>query len=68
MRVSGAVNLVSPQPFQLGIEAELVEADLVEASVSVMMTGDANEAIVHLEATGDSARLGPLQATGMCVA
>lgn len=64
VRVSGAVNLVSPQPFQLGIEAELVEADWGEASVSVMMTGDANEAIVHLEATGDSARLGPLQATG----
>lgn len=62
--VSGEVNLVSPHSFQLGIEAEMIEADLGEANVSVMMIGDANEAIVHLETTGATTRLGPIQGMG----
>ena len=62
--VSGEVNLVSPHSFQLGIEAEMIEADWGEANVSVMMTGDAHEAIVHLEATGATTRLGSMQVMG----
>lgn len=62
--LSGQVALLAPHAFQLGMEAEMSESEWGEATASVLMTGDAQDVVVHLEATGDATHLGPVLAQG----
>lgn len=64
MIVSGEAGLLAPHAISLGGDAELFEPEWGEARASIMMTGDVQQVVLHVDAAGDSTRLGALLAQG----
>lgn len=62
--LSGKVGLVSPHAYQLGIESDAMLDDWAEAKSSLMITGDAQTLVAHLETQADVTPLGSVLAQG----
>lgn len=62
--LSGEAGLLAPHTLNLGIDAEVFDPEWGEAKASVMMIGDLQQAVLHVDAMGDSTRLGGLLAVG----
>lgn len=64
LSLSGQADLLAPHRLSLGLEADVFQPEWINAHLSLMLAGEAQSPVLHLDAVGDAIKIGSVLAHG----